>query len=277
MLRVELSTQILRLRTLITLGCLAAVPIAAGVATASSAGTRYNNQDGLFGASTYSALNHAVASLQFTGPLLLPVVVALLASGVASADRDWGVLRYLYVAPVTRRRLLTGKLITLVIAAAAAVVADLLAGILVGLAVFGWHPFHVIGAANLSTTTALTHVLAATAYLTLCMLSIAAIAFALGILLPRGAEAVAAAIAFVVVASILNGQASGHRHALLHAVAVSLPVHYWQSWPRLLVRAGSPEAIGTPGLATGVAVQVATIVICASVAALALARRDPAA
>ena len=59
----------------------------------------------------------------------------------------------------------------------------------------------------------------------LCMLSIAAIAFALGLLLPRGAEALGAAIAFVVVASILNGQSA------LHAVAVVLPVHYWQNWP----------------------------------------------
>ncbi|MGI5239926.1 ABC transporter permease [Dactylosporangium sp. CA-139066] len=272
MLRVELTTQILRLRTLIALGGVAAVPIAAGLATASSAGTRHHNQDGLFGASTYSALNHAMASLQFTGPLLLPVVVALLASAVASSDRDWGVLRYLYVAPVTRGRLLAGKLAAVLTVTAAAVLCDLLAGVLVGLAVFGWHPFHVIGAPDLSTTAALTRVLAATAYLTLCMLSIAAIAFTLAILLPRGAEAVAAAIAFVVVASILNGQAA--THGFLHAVAVVLPVHYWQSWPGLLERAGAEHV---PALGTGVAVQLAVIAVCTALAALVLARRDPAA
>lgn len=277
MLRVELTTQILRLRTLIALGCLAAVPIAAGLATASSAGTRYNNQDGLFGASTYSALNHAMASLQFTGPVLLPVVVAMLASAIASADRDWGVLRYLYVAPVTRRRLLAGKLCAVVIATAAAVACVVLAGVLVGLAVFGWHPFHVIGAPAFSTGAAIARVLAVSGYLTLCMLSIAAIAFTLGLLLPRGAEAVAAAIAFVVVASILNGQGSQRGHGVLHTVAVALPVHYWQSWAGLLERAGSPDAAGAPGLGTGVAVQLATVAICAAVAALVLARRDPAA
>jgi ABC-type transport system involved in multi-copper enzyme maturation permease subunit len=268
MLRVELTTQILRLRTLIALGCVAAVPVAAGVATAPSAGTRYNNQDGLFGASTYSALNHAMASLEFTGPLLLPIVVALLAGAIASADRDWGVLRYLYVAPVTRRRLLSGKLAAVAIATAAAVAVDLLAGVLVGLAVFGWHPFHVIGAPDLSTAAALTRVLAAGAYLTLCMLSIAAIAFTLGLLLPRGAEAVAAAIAFIVVASILNGQPAAH------SIAAALPVHYWQSWPRLLERA---DVSATPGLGAGIAVQLATVAIGAALSALILARRDPAA
>jgi ABC-2 type transport system permease protein len=275
MLRVELRTQILRLRTLIALGCLAAVPIAAGAATAASAGHRYNNQEGLFGASTFSAVNHAMASLQFTGPLLLPIVVAMLAAAVASADRDWGILRYLYVAPVTRRRLLTGKLGAVAVATVTAVACDLLAGVLIGLAAFGWHPFHVIGAPDLSTGAALGRVLAATGYLTLCMFSIAAVAFALGLLLPRGAEAVAVAIGFVVVASILNGQASGH--GVLHAIAVALPVHYWQSWPRLLERTGAPDVAGLPGLGAGVAVQLATIAAAVALAVLVLNRRDPAA
>jgi ABC-type transport system involved in multi-copper enzyme maturation permease subunit len=276
MLRVELRTQILRLRTLIALGCVVAVPIAAGLATASSAGHRYNNQDGLFGASTYSALNHAMASLQFTGPLLLPIVVAVLAAAIASADRDWGILRYLYVAPVTRGHLLAGKLGAVVVAVAAAVACDLLAGVLVGLAVFGWHPFHVIGAPDLSTAATIGRVLAAAGYLTLCMLSIAANAFMLGLLLPRGAEAVAAAIGFVVVASILNGQATG-RGGVLHAIAIALPVRYWQSWPPLLERTGSPDAASLPGLGTGIAMQIATIGVSITLAALVLHRRDPAA
>ncbi|MFI5911710.1 ABC transporter permease subunit [Dactylosporangium sp. NPDC051541] len=270
MLRVELTTQLLRLRTLIALGGLAALPVVAALATASSAGHRLHGQDGLFGAAPYSALNHAMASLEFVGPLLLPIVVALLGAAIGSADRDWGILRYLYVAPITRSRLLAGKLAAVVVATAAAVAAVVAAGVLAGLAVFGWHPFHVLGAANLSTAAALGRILAATGYLTLCMLSIAAIAFALGLLLPRGAEAVAAAIAFVVVASILNGQATP-RTGLPHAVAVALPVHYWQDW----------TALFTPGAAAhlgpGVAVQAATVSVAAAAAVLVLRQRDPAA
>ncbi|MEU7875526.1 ABC transporter permease [Dactylosporangium sp. NPDC049140] len=270
MLRVELTTQLLRLRTLIAFAALAALPVVAGLATASSAGKRLNGQDGLFGAAPYSALNHAMASLEFTGPLLLPIVVAMLAAAIGSADRDWGILRYLYVAPVTRGRLLAGQLAAVVIATAAAVASVFAAGVVTGLAVFGWHPFHVVGAANLSTGAALGRVLAACGYLTLCLLGIAAIAFALGLLLPRGAEAVAVAIAFVVVASILNGQATS-RGGLLHAVAVALPVHYWQDWPALF----DPSA--PAHLGPGAAVQLATVAIAAGVAALVLRRRDPAA
>ncbi|GLY92551.1 hypothetical protein [Actinoallomurus iriomotensis] len=61
MLRVELTTQLFRIRTLIAVACLAAGPVTAGLATASHAGHRNDTQGGLFGASTYSALNHTMA------------------------------------------------------------------------------------------------------------------------------------------------------------------------------------------------------------------------
>ena len=265
MLRVELSTQLLRIRTLIALACLAAVPVIAGLATASQAGHRNGHEGGLFGAAPYSALNHAMASLEFIAPLLLPIVVALLASAIASADRDWGTLRYLYVAPVSRSRLLTSKLAAVVLATLAATLCVLLAGLLTGLALFGWHPFHIIDAPNLTAGQTTARVLAASGYTALCMLSIAAIAFALGLLLPHGAEAVGATIAFVVAASILNNQPA------LHAVAVALPVHYWQDWPALF----TPTA--TAHLATGIAVQIATIALATCAAVVVLRRRDPAA
>jgi ABC-2 type transport system permease protein len=265
MLRVELTTQLLRIRTLIALACLAAVPVLAGLATASHAGHRNGGQGGLFGASTYSALNHTMASLEFIAPLLLPIVVALLACAIGSADRDWGTLRYLYVAPVGRSRLLAGKLGAVAVVTVAATLSVLVGGLFIGLALFGWHPFHVIDAPNLTAGDAIARVLAASGYTLLCMLSIAAIAFALGLLLPRGAEALGVTVAFVVVASILNGQSA------LHSVAVVLPVHYWQNWAQLF------DPSGTAHLGTGTVSQLATILLATGVAVLVLLRRDPAA
>lgn len=265
MLRVELTTQLWRVRTLITLLCLAAIPITVAATTASHAGHRNGTQGGLFGASTYSALNHTMASLEFTGPLLLPLVVALIASAIGSADRDWGILRYLYVQPVTRTRLLTGKITAVLVATVAATGCVLLPGLLIGLAIFGWHPFQIIGAPALSTGQAITRALAASGYTTLCMLSIAAIALTLGLLLPRGAEALAVSVAFVIVASILNDQPH------LHALSVILPVHYWQSWTGLF----DPGA--APHLTTGIIDQLATIAVFTGLAMIVLRRRDPAA
>jgi ABC-2 type transport system permease protein len=264
-LRFELNTQLMRLRTMLALVALAAVPVAAGLSFASSAGHRNGNQGGLFGASPYSALNHSMASLEFIGPLLLPIVVALLATAVASADRDWGILRYLYVAPVSRTRLLAAKLGATAIATVIAVACVLAIGLITGTVIFGWHPFHVIGAADLATGDAIARGLAAAGYTLLCMLAMAAISFTLGLLLPRGAEALAVAIAFVVIASILNGQGA------LHAIAVVLPVHYWQNWVGLF------DPAGATGMGLGTVVQLATIALCIAGCWIILRRRDPAA
>jgi ABC-type transport system involved in multi-copper enzyme maturation permease subunit len=214
-------------------------------------------------ASPYSALNHTMAGLEFTGPLLLPIVVALIAAATASADRDWGILRYLYVAPVTRNRPLAAKLGATAVATVVAVACVLVAGLVSGSMIFGWHPFHITDAPDLAAGRAITLVLAATGYTLLCMLAMAAIAFTVGLLLPRGAEALAAAIGFVVIASILNGQ-----HAL-HAIAVVLPVHYWQN--ALFDPAGATD------LGLGTFVQFTTIALCVAACWIILRRRDPSA
>ena len=265
MLRYELSTQLWRPRTAIALAALAAVPVAAGLSFASSAGHRNGTESGLFGASPYSALNHAMASLEFSGPLLLPIVVALLAATIASADRDWGILRYLYVAPVTRGRLLATKLAATALATLAAVACMLGAGLAAGTAIFGWHAFHIIGGPDLTAGQAAFRTLAAAGYTVLCMLAMAGIAFTLGLLLPRGAEALAVAIGFVVLAGVVNGQGA------LHAVAVALPVHYWQNWTGLF------DPAGASGMGVGAVVQAATVGVCTLACWVILRRRDPAA
>ncbi|OIJ98967.1 hypothetical protein BIV25_10665 [Streptomyces sp. MUSC 14] len=265
MLRVELITQLLRIRSLVVLACLAAVPVLSGFSYASQAGHRNGHQTGLFGASPYSALNHAMASMAFIEPLLLPIMVALPAAAIASSDREWGTLRYLYVAPVSRARLLAAKLGALAVVTAIATMCVLTAGLLAGVAIYGWHPFHIIGAANLTGGETATRVLSATGYCLLCMLSIATIAFAMGLLLPRGIEALGAVVVFVIAAGILN-----RAHAL-HAVQVVLPVHYWQDWTHLF------DPSGTAHLGTGIVAQVATITLATCAAVLVLVRRDPAA
>ncbi|MGW2649716.1 ABC transporter permease [Streptomyces sp. NPDC001393] len=265
MLRVELTTQLLRIRTLVVLACLAAVPVMAGLSFASDAGHRNGRQTGLFGASPYSALNHAMASMAFIEPLLLPIMVALPAAAIASSDREWGTLRYLYVAPVSRARLLAAKLGALTVLTVMATLCVLTAGLLVGLAVFGWHPFHVVGAPNLTGGETAARVLLATGYCLLCMLSIATIAFALGLLLPRGIEALGAAVAFVIAGSLFNGSRT------LHVVQVALPMHYWQDWNHLF------DSTGNAHLGTGIVVQIATSALATCAAALVLLRRDPAA
>jgi ABC-2 type transport system permease protein len=263
MLRVELIKQLVRIRSLVAFAVLAAVPIFFGIATAPDAGGQNGTQTGFYGAAPFSALNHVAATLDFS-PLLLALVVALLGSAFGAADRDWGTLRYLYVQPVGRRRLLAGKWSALAVCCLLATACLVIAALIIGLIIFGWHPFHRIGAPNLPALDAAWRLLVAAGYLTVCMLSIGTIALALSLILPGAAEALGVSIAFVLIANILDGLPS------LHVVTAALPMHYWQRWTALLEG-------GHSGLATGFAVQIATIVVSLAIASAILTRRDPAA
>lgn len=211
MLRAELTKQLFRTRTLMALAAAAAVPIAFGLSTASQAGGRNGTQSGFYGAAPFSALNHVAASLEFMAPLFLALVVALLGSALGAADRDWGTLRYLYVEPVSRRRLITGKFSALAICCVVVSACVVIAALLVGLVVFGWHPFHRLGEASLSAGAAASRLVEAVAYVSLCLLSIGRLALALGLILPGPAEALGASIAFVVVARDRGGHTGQHQ------------------------------------------------------------------
>lgn len=256
MLRVELTTQLRRVRSVVLLGVLVAVPV---LAAATEAGGR--------GAGTFSALNFAEAGLNFMDPVLFGLLVAVMGSILGGSDRDWGTRRYLYVRPVSLRRVITGKWWALVVCSTLVVATFLVATLLTGLVVFGWHPYHRGGAGDLSATTAAWAVLGAGAYVGICLLSLGSIALALGLLLPRPVEALGISTAFLI------GSALIEQVRPLHAVAVVLPVHYWMRWTQLFQGGGA----GSSGLFVGLAVQAATIAVALAGALILLRRRDPAA
>jgi ABC-2 type transport system permease protein len=259
-LRIELTTQLRRLRSLMLFGALAGIVLLAGVTEASKAGGRG-------GPATFSALNFTESGLNFMDPVLFGLVVALLGSIIGGSDRDWGTLRYLYVRPVSRARLVAGKWWALVVCCILTVAVFLAVAGLTGLAFFGWHPFYRSGSAELSVTAAAGGVLEAGGYVIVCLLSIGSIALALGLLLPRPVEALGITLAFLVGSAILDNVRS------LHAIVAVLPVHYWLRWTSLFQRGGG----GGGGLGLGLAVQSITVAVVMAAAYAILARRDPAA
>jgi ABC-2 type transport system permease protein len=246
------------MRSLLLFGALVGVAVLAGVTEAAKAGGRG-------GPATFSALNFTESGLNFMDPVLFGLVVAMLGSIIGGSDRDWGTLRYLYVRPVTRARLVAGKWWAMVVCCALTVGVFVGAALLTGLAVFGWHAYHR-GGGDLSAAAAAGGVLEAGGYLIVCLLSIGSIALALGLLLPRSAEALGITLAFLVGSAVLDNVRS------LHAVVAALPVHYWLRWTSLFGGGG-----GSGGLAIGLAVQSATVAVVMAAACLILARRDPAA
>lgn len=228
----------------------------AGVTEASKAGGRG-------GPATYSALNFAEGGLNFMVPLLFGLVVAVFGATLGGADREWGTLRYRYVQPVSRGRLMTGKWWALVIYSALAMASFLAVALLTGLTIFGWHPYHRSGSSDLSAASATWAMLGAAGYVTICLLSIGSIALALGLLLPRSVEALGITVAFLIGSAVLDNVSA------VHDIVVILPVHYWMRWTQLFGGGGQ--------LLPGLAVQVAAIAVALATAWLLLARRDPAA
>ncbi|HKD88317.1 MAG TPA: ABC transporter permease [Streptosporangiaceae bacterium] len=257
MLRIELTTQLRRVRSLMLIGALAGIVVLAGVTEASKAGGRG-------GPATFSALNFTESGLNFMDPVLFGLVIATLGSIIGGSDRDWGTLRYLYVRPVSRARLVAGKWGAMVVFCALTVAIFIGAALLTGFVIFGWHPFHRSGSGDLSATAAAGGVLEAGGYVVVCLLSIGSLALALGLLLPRSAEALGISLAFLVGSAILDNIRS------LHDIVAVLPVHYWLRWTSLFDGGGG-------GIALGLAVQSATVVVVMAAAYAVLARRDPAA
>jgi ABC-2 type transport system permease protein len=257
MLYVELTTQLRRLRSLILLAALAVIPVLAGATEASKAGGRG-------GPATYSALNFAEGGLDVMVPLLFGLVVSVFGTILGGADREWGTLRYRYVQPVSRGRLMTGKWWALVTCSALAVATFVAVALLTGIMFFGWHPYHVTGSSDLSAAAATWAILGAAGYVTVCLLSMGSIALALGLLLPRSVEALGITVAFLI------GSAALDNVSAVHDIIVILPVHYWLRWTQLF---GGDASQLIPGLVA----QVAAITVALAAGYLLLARRDPAA
>lgn len=257
MLRIELATQLRRLRSLLVFGALAGVVILAGLTEAAKAGGRG-------GPATFSALNFTEAGLNFLDPVLFGLVVALLGAIIGGSDREWGTLRYRYVRPVSRARLVAGKWGATAVCCALTMAVYLGVALVTGLAAFGWHPYHRSGSTALPAAAALAGVLAAGGYVLACLLALGSIALALGLLLPRPAEALGATVAFLVGSVLIDNVRA------VHDLAVVLPVHYWPRYAGLFQG-------GDGGLALGLAVQGATVAVVMTAAWAILARRDPAA
>lgn len=257
MLRIELNTQLRRVRSLLLFAALAGIVVLAGVTEASKSGGRG-------GPATFSALNFAESGLNFMDPVLFGLVVALLGSIIGGSDREWGTLRYLYVRPVSRARLVAGKWWALVVCCALTVTVFLGSALLTGLAVFGWHSYHQDGSNSLSAAAASSRVLEAGGYVFVCLLSIGSIALALGLLLPRTVEALGISLAFLI------GSATLDNVGPVHVIISALPVHYWLRWTSLFQDGGG-------GLALGLTVQFLTAAAVMAAAYVMLAHRDPAA
>jgi ABC-2 type transport system permease protein len=142
---VELIKQLRRPRSWIVFGVLALVAVVVTLIIGlTSAGTpeRIGNWGSVVPDS--SGFTKGLISLNALLLFLIPLAVAIFAGASVADDAGSGSLRYLLARPVTRERTLTSKAVVAGLFSVAAVALVVVAGVLSGLAAFGWHPLSVL-------------------------------------------------------------------------------------------------------------------------------------
>ena len=227
--RVELGRQIGRRRTAWGFGLLLALPLilvgAFSLGDDGSGGGRFVDLAREGGA------NFAVFCLFASSDFLLVILAALFAGDAVPSEASWSSLRYLLVAPVSRARLLTSKL---VVALGSTVLAAFLLpawALLVGGVAYGWTSYSSPVGTSLEWAEFLPRLALAAAVVAINLVQVIGIALLIGTLNDAPLGAVGGAVLVTIVASILDTieQLGDLRHAL--------PMHYSRAW----VRALSPD------------------------------------
>jgi ABC-2 type transport system permease protein len=225
-LKVELRRQLTRRRTQVVFGLLTALPLilVAAFKFGSSPGPSRNGTVDLVDLATVGAPNFVLFTLFAASGFALVVIVALFAGDTVASEASWSSLRYLLAAPVRRSRLLRQKIIIALSLSAAALILLPAVALVAGWAAFGWAPARSPLGTSLPTGTALTHLAIVIAYLSVSLLFVAAIGFAMSTYTDAPLGAVGGTVMLVIVSDILDSVTA------LGGVRTFLPTHYSYAW-----------------------------------------------
>ncbi len=259
--RAEARRQLGRRRTLWSFGLLLALPLV--LVGAFSLG------DGPAGGGRYvdlaqaGAANFAVFALFASSDFLLVILAALFAGDAVPAEASWSSLRYLLIAPVTRARLLTSKLVVAVGSTTLATIALPLWALLVGGLAYGWSAYTSPGGTTLEWAQFAPRFALAVLVIAVTLLQVVGIALLIGTLNDAPLGAVGGAVLVTIVASILDTieELGDLRHAL--------PMHYSRAWLRAL----SPD-VAWPDITRGVLWSLLYFVVTVAAAYWVFRRKD---
>lgn len=196
----ELRVLFGRWRTWTMLAALAAVPVIIGLAVRFAPGRPPSGRGPVFlDQITNNGLFAGVVGLVVCTPLFLPLTVSVVAGDSIAGEAAVGTLRYLLVAPVGRIRLLVVKYLSSAVFCAAAGLAVVLGGVLVGVVLFPLGRATLLSGAQIGPGESLVRLLLMAAYVTVSLLGLAAIGLFASTLtgVPVGAMAATAVLAVV--------------------------------------------------------------------------------
>ncbi|HEX5369282.1 MAG TPA: ABC transporter permease [Dehalococcoidia bacterium] len=247
MIRVEFAKQILRLRTLITLGIMAAMPTIMTIAL--ELRNRQPHDNDLFALASHSGLNMPIAALSVMTNFLLPAVVAIYAGSAIAEEATWGSLRYLLLRPVSRNRVLISKLTVVIVLSLAAAIIIVTTGIIEGVVAFGWKPVLTPSLTEVQPGAAFLRLIAGMLYVAWSMSGIIALGFMLSTLTDSTMGAVSGAVGVAILSEILV------EITPLGSIRTILPTYHWHAWESLFA-----TPVVTSHMAWGVLLQVPYVV-----------------
>lgn len=268
--RIELIRQLKRKRTLVALILVVALPLI--VVTAVKFGPSADDRSGggfgdgdldLVGLATSGGWNFALTMMFFSSGFLLLILVAMFTGDTVASEASWSTLRYLLIAPVPRRRLLTIKLAVALLLSFASIVVLVGFSYLVGLIAFGSGNLSTPTAGVFSNAEALWRMSIIAVYIFITLLFAAGIAFLLSVLTDVPLGAVGGAVVIVIVSNILDAIEA------LGDLRQWLPTDYGAAWISALNR-----EIDWSGMSRGVSYSVVSFIIFVTIAYLRFDRKD---
>lgn len=276
MIAIELSKQLRRPRSWVTLSALGAVAALLTLVIGLSRPS-ISERVGDWGSvvTNTSGLTLPLIALSATLLFLLPLAVAIFAGEPVAGEASWGSLRYLLARPVPRWRVLTAKAAVAAGYSVAAVAVVVAVSLVTGVAAFGWRaltvvdlqhttPF-IVASAKFSPPAGLARLALATVYVMWMLSSTFAFALLLSTLTVRPFSAVAGGVGLGLFSRALDNIPG------LHALSPWLPVTDAGTtlWTGFFAR-----PIQTAGIAHAVLVQAVYTGVFLTAAGLRFSRSD---
>ena len=225
----ELSVLFRRRRTWAMLTAVALIPILLAIAVRLSSEALAPGEGPPFlDRVTQNGLFTGFTAMVVAIPLFLPLTIGVVAGDTIAGEAGQGTLRYLLVAPAGRVRLLLVKYIGAAAFSLVATLTLMLAGILIGVALFPVGPVTLLSGDVISVPESLLRSLLVASYVTVSLLGLSAIGLFISTLTDVPVGAMAATIVVSVVAQILDVLP---QLSWLHPWLFS---HYWLGFAELL-------------------------------------------
>ena len=201
----ELRVLFRRRRTVAMLLALAAVPVLVAVAVRISTGSGGSGRGPSFlSGIAGNGLFVGFAALVLAIPLFLPLTVGVVAGDTIAGEAAQGTLRYLLVAPAGRVRLLLVKFLGAAAFCFAAPLAVVVAGVLIGVALFPIGPVTLLSGDQVPVLDGLGRLLLIGLYVGVAMLGLAAIGLFVSTLTDVPVGAMAATVVLAVTSQVLD-------------------------------------------------------------------------